>query len=229
MREWEEEILSQMDAGAAGYNFPMLNNAYLRGAGIRLDAFSNPSEWLVVFQELAVSEKHGLVNAVSAYGNRLAKPGLQEFVPLTGPPPDEGEGPGLDPWDFTLSIRGRARRFTPGAADYEAAGVDPEADNVPTSAKILRLLAAQMPDELYLSDDELLEVCGRAGAGLKKFLRLEDWHHPDIADDEMPSASPCLRSLAHALALNDAGLYECPEADFNTHWSRWEDIYDEMP
>ena len=229
MREWEEEILGQMDREAAEYRFPMLNNAYLRGADIRLTAFSGASEWLIVFQQIGVMEERDFENVVFAYGNRLATPGLQKSVSLVGPPPggrirDEDGYLKLDPWDFTISIRGQVRHFRPGKEDYAAAGVDVGGD-APTLAKILRLLAAQAPEELFLPDDELRQLCGRAGGTLKRFLQLEDWYHPDLADDEPPSMSPCLRSLAHALAMDDAGLYECPAPGFNTHWSRWEEIY----
>ena len=232
MREWEEEILSQMDREAAEYHFPMLDNAYLCSAGIRLTAFSSASEWLIVFQQIGVMEDRDFANVVSAYGNRLDKPGVQEVARLVEPPPggrirDANEHLNLDMWDFTIAINGQVRHFTPSKEDYAAAGVDVD-DEAPSPVKILRLLVAQIPEELFLPDDKLLQICGRAGAGLKKFLQLEEWHHPDLANDERPGMNPCLRSLARALAMNDASLYECPAASFNTHWSQWEESYREM-
>ena len=231
MREWEEEILSQMDRSAAEHRFPMLNNAYLRGAGISLTAFSSASEWLVLFQQIGVMEERDFVDVVSGYGNLLDKPGPQKVVRLVEPPPggrirDENELLDLNVWNFTIAIKGQVRHFIPSKEDYQSARVDVDGD-APQSAKILRLLVPLTP-EFFLSDDELLQICGRTGVGLRKFLQLGAWHHPDVADDERPSRSPCLRSLAHALAMNDSGLYGCPRNDFNTHWSLWEEVYREM-
>lgn len=232
MPDWEERILEQMDREAAEYHFPMLNNVYLRGADVRLTVYANVSEWLVVFQQIAVMEERDFVNVVSAYGNQISKPGTQQVVlvveaPAGGRIRDENEHLSLDMWDFTIVIKGLVRHFAPTAKDYADAGVDID-DDAPASAKILRLLAAQIPEDLFLSDDQLLRICDRFEAGLNKFLQLEDWRHPDLADDELPSQSPCLRSLAHALSVNDPDLYECSANSFNTHWSIWEDMYGEM-
>jgi hypothetical protein len=137
---------------------------------------------------------------------------------------DENERLSLNPFDLTIALMGRVRHVAPTPSDYAAAGVD-VTDRSPASAKILRFLAATIPEQLFASDDELLEVCGRGGAGLQKFLELDEWRHPDTADGELPSESPCLVSLARALSANDTALYECSAESFNTHWSNWEEIY----
>jgi hypothetical protein len=56
---------------------------------------------------------------------------------------------------------------------------------------------------------------------LQKFLQLEDWCHPDIADNEMPSKNICFQNLVCAISANNASLYNCPEDMINTHWSNW--------
>jgi len=56
---------------------------------------------------------------------------------------------------------------------------------------------------------------------LRVFLQLYNWYHPDYRHQEKPSDSPCLRSLAKALANDNPLLYECPEAMSNIHWSQW--------
>jgi hypothetical protein len=228
MPDWEDEILDQLDAAAAEYNFPMLDNAYLRNAGIRLTVFRSPQEWLLVFEELAVSQPHGFVDVVSAYGNRVTEPGTQEAVTLAeeeeGQVWDENHTFLLDPSDFTVMLRSGEHRFQPSAEDYRRVGVEPGAD-MPDAVRVLRLLAATMPEELYRSDDELLAICGRGDAGLNRFLQLDGWHHPDLANDEMPSDNECFRSLARALSVGDSHLYVCPQDIWNTHWSNWEAAY----
>jgi len=224
------EILPQLDRHAETYDFPMLNNVDFKLAAVRLVAFRSPSEWLLVFQEIAVFRLQRFVNAISAYGNRLSKPGTQLFkddilrVSTHGPPLWDEEGHfGLNPCDFLIQIGGKDHHFTPSRQDYQAAGVDLEGgDGGPI--KILRLLVHLLPGELYATDQYLLRVCERADAELEKFLQLDGWRHPDIADDELPSESPCFRSLAEALSAGDSNLYECPPEHWNTHWSNWTDL-----
>lgn len=228
MPDWDDEILRQLDGAAQEYDFPMLDNAYLRNAGIRLTVFRSSQEWLLVFQELAVSNRHGFVNVVSAYGNRIAQPGTQEAVTLAA----EGEGRMwtedgrflLDPSNYKIMLRSGERHFRPSIEDYRRAGIELGA-NMPDAARVLRLLAAEAPEELYLADDELLKTCGREDAGLSRFLQLDGWRHPDLANDEMPSDNECFRSLARALSGGNPDLYACPKISWNTHWSNWEAAY----
>ena len=220
------QILRQLDRSARAFEFPMLDNAYVRLADVRLTAFRSPSEWLIAFEDIALFQERTFANTVSAYGNEIARPGTQLGIddlitPAPGHPIwDEDGNFLLDSWDFTIAIDGKVRRFTPSREDYARAGVDVDAGG-PDAAKMLRLLTVLVPDELFLSDARLLEVCGRADASLKRFLQLDDWQHPDIADDELPRDSICLRNLAAALAAGDADAYACPEELFNTHWSNW--------
>lgn len=229
MPDWTEDILRQMDEEAEAYGFVMLNNAYLRGADVRLNAFRGPSEWLIVFQQIAVMEKRDFVNAVSAYGNRIGRPGTQQIIRLVEFPVSDDGLPdvSINIWDFTLELRGNIRHFAPTAQDYERAGVDVSGD-VPDNVKVLRFLAAEIPDNLFLPEHQLLTICGRAAAELTHFIQLDEWHHPDVASGELPSQNDCLRSVARALSANDTSLYECPVAGFNTHWSNWEEIYGEL-
>jgi hypothetical protein len=220
------QILRQLDRYASEFDFPMLDNAYVELADMRLTAFRNASEWLIVFEDVGVFQEHTFMNTVSAYGNRVQEPGTQLGVddiitPASDHPIWDDDGNFLlDPANFEVVINGQARRFTPSREEYERAGVDVDSD-VPDAVKILRLLTFLMPDQFFLSDARLLEICGRGDSSLKRFLQLDDWRHPDIAAGELPSESVCLRNLATAIAEDDAGSYSCPEEMFNTHWSNW--------
>lgn len=222
---WEAEILEQLDRCAKTYDFPMLNNAYLCNADIRLTAFLSSAEWLIVFEEVAYSTKHLFINSVSAYGNRIIRPGTQQAISIvTGVPGkplhDEWGNFLLDKSSFEIVIHGQVRRFTPTAEDYRRAGISSDSKMV-VPAQILRLLVFLNP-EFFLTEVKLLETCGRADSDLELFIKLDDWYHPDIANDELPSQSLCLRSLAIALNRNDKGLYTCSHEVFNTDWSNWE-------
>jgi hypothetical protein len=222
---WEAEILEQLDEYAAAYDFPMPDNAYFYNADLRLKVFRSAQEWLIIFEEIALSNQRSFVNSVFAYGNRVAQPGTQRIVDVVtgGPDGELWDGAGrflLDRWQFTVTAGGQPRSFSPSARDYEEAGVDPHSGAA--ALDILRLLAYRIPDELFLPDRELLRMCDRADAGLERFLQLADWHHPDLADDELPGQLSCFRHLARATARGDVGLYVCPPESWNTHWSNWE-------
>lgn len=225
---WEFDILQQLDSYAEEYDFPMLNNVYFYNADIRLTAFRNSSEWLIVFEEIAVSEKqYAFVNSVSAYGNKIEKAGAQQAITVISEVPgkpiwDENRNFLLDRWNFDVVINGKIRNFTPSPKDYKRAKVDVES-NIKVPAQILSLLTFLIPNEFFLTDGRLLEICDRTNSNLEKFIQMEDWYHPNIADDELPSQSECLRSLALAIARNDQDLYTCPEEALNTHWSNWEE------
>jgi hypothetical protein len=223
---WSTTILDQLDVYAKEYNFPMLDNAYLNHADVRLTAFRSSSEWAILFEEIAFSEWHGFINDVSAYGNKIKKPGTQ------GPTIIISELPGNPIWDddgnfllnrysFEVMIQGKARSFRVSPEDYQRAGIDVNS-KMSAPAQLLRLLAFSIPNDFFMTDRMLLSKCGRTNSSLKKFIQLEDWYHPDIANDELPSENVCFQNLAHSIAKNNKDIYVCPHELLNTHWSNWE-------
>jgi hypothetical protein len=222
--EWRDEILEQLDRSAELFMFPGLPNEYFAIARQRLTAFRSDDEWLLVFEVVGWGIKQAAFeNLVTAFGNRLEQPGgiQKDVIVVTGPggesPFDEHDELRLDLHDLHVAIRGHAHRLRPSEADLRAAGVDDEA--MPAPARAIRLLAHTYPDEVLLSDDELLEACGRAGSGLERLLQLDGWRAPNLLESEKPSDVECLRSLAEAVAAGAADRYSCPEADWNTHWA----------
>ncbi len=56
---------------------------------------------------------------------------------------------------------------------------------------------------------------------MEEILLLEEWHHPNVVDDEeRPSGSETFQQLAGVLATGDVGLYQ-PSQPPNTHWRNW--------
>jgi Family of unknown function (DUF7003) len=221
---WSEEILSQLDRSAEAFMYPGLPNEWFALALQRLTAFRSADEWLLVFEVVGWGMKQAAFeNLVTAFGNRLEQPGgiQRDVVVVTGPdgesPWDEHDDFRLDLRDLRVEARGKAVHLKPSDADLAAAAVDDDA--MPAPARVIRLLAHERPELLVLTDTELLEACGRADAGLERFLQLDGWRQPDLLESEQPSDVECLRSLAEALAAGDAGRYACPEPDWNTHWT----------
>jgi hypothetical protein len=224
-----EEILQALSEAAKKSDFPALNNLYFYLAGVRMAVFRSPSEWLITFQESAVSVKHDMecVNTVSAYGNRVSSPGTQYgFTPRDTPcrvpvSPSGLRAASLNPLDFTLEFPGQlVRRFTPLRKDYEFAHVD-LADASPNSAKILRYVLSIARNDVFLSNSEILTITGRSMSDVVPFLVLDEWEHPDVAEDELPSDVSCFRSLAEALASGHPERYHCEVESINSHWWLW--------
>ena len=215
------DILAKLDEAAADYSFPVLNNVEIDLAAIWMTAFRNSDEWLIVFQQIAFAAGfHGFADAISAYGNSLKVQGVQRAIaPVSFA--GKGDSSKLNIHDFAVRVhKSRARHFNPSVADYRSAHVDVD-DESRAETKILRYLASRIGDDLHVSDDVLLRTCKRNSARLKKFMELDKWHHPDVADDERPSNTACFKSLARALARGDASLYKCNPASFNTGWWQW--------
>jgi hypothetical protein len=212
---------------------PPLDFAFARA---RLTAFRSQEEWLTVFELIGYNSEIGFcMDDVYAHGNKL-RHGRQHFAKDLLFPPDEEEGfpvfeedeEGnilLAPLDFKVMIQGEWQHFTPTVEDYAQLGIDVQRqtiEQIDPVIKIMRFLAYTIPEELFLSDVELLEHLGRP-RDLPRFLQLYEWHHPDYRRKEKPSDSPCLRSLAKALSHNNRTLYECSKELVNTHWSNWPD------
>jgi hypothetical protein len=51
-------------------------------------------------------------------------------------------------------------------------------------------------------------------------LNLDQWYHPDLAGDEMPSGNETFQLIAKVLCSGDPSHYK-PTNKPNTHWSNW--------
>lgn len=230
--EWRSEILEMLDQAAAEYQFPSPGNTNFYFGAMRLTAFHSDSEWLIVF-DLVVYDKGLCIfeKVVEAYGNKIREPGFQsafEFSQMFSKAPKEPtelyiDGKCMiDKWSFSLPINGVVRSFKPSRTDYEAAGIDVDSP-MPEEIQILRYLVYILGEELFETDELLLQICARGNAGLKRFIRLKEWRHPGPDPDEFPGETETFQSLAEALVTGNPTLYAASEKP-NTHWSNWTDL-----
>ena len=225
----ESDILDPMDKCAEEFNFPILNNINSHLADIKLTSFRSSEEWLIVFEEVALFEETMFMNTVSAYGNKVRTPGVQLGIddiikPVPSRPIFDDEGMfTLNLFDFEIKINNKKKHFSPTKADYQKLKIKLQS-KVPDAAKLLRYLVDKVPEEFFVSESKLLQICGRRSANVKLFLKLDDWNHPDVADDELPSESISFKTLADALVQGDPGLYSCPKNKENTHWTNWKSL-----
>jgi hypothetical protein len=164
--DFESDILQQLDDYATEYDFPMLNNIYFLNADIRLTVFKNDSEWLMIFEEIAFDIKQkSFINSVSAYGNQIEQPGTQTAVDIISEIPrklmwDEDGNFTINLYDFEVIINNEIKHFALSSNDYHLAGIDTES-KMEKPAKILRLLTFIYPNQFFLSEEQLLGICGK--------------------------------------------------------------------
>ena len=129
-----------------------------------------------------------------------------------------------DEWDWevrsgarALSIRGQSvtlnlseeQLHVKGITLLEPPAVDPVA--------VLRSLLPEHRDRLLASLEELASYNPHR---LPLWMRLDEWHHPDLANEELPGQTETFQMLADALASGDPARY-APTLPPNTHWRNW--------
>lgn len=219
-----ENILAQWDEQAAGFTFPMLDNGYVYLAATRLTAYRDEDRWAVVIEVLGAGIREGgASNALYRFGNCF---GADDALGLGGPSaffyPLEAASDAEDQWDVSppqgyARVRGASVRYEVRPETLEAREIPlTQAPDI-TCVELLRSLLPEHRDLLLATEDELR---ARVPADLPFFLRLDEWHHPDLVNDEKPSGNETFRMLAEALASGDASRYR-PTLPPNTHWSHW--------
>lgn len=221
-------ILGQFDQAADVYDFPMLDNQNFDPAGVQLSAFSNGEHYAlfieVLWTRVCPCTLDDFCGGVLALGNCLAASARAEglvFRPLIEGGPNcpllAEDAPYVDPESRTVVIRGRTVPIEARLEAYRHEGiVSCEATGI-TGVALLRWLAPRYRDLLFATDEELYS---RMTERLPLILRLDEWHHPDLARREKPSDTECFKQIAEVLATSDPSKYR-PTEPPNTHWSNW--------
>ena len=137
------------------------------------------------------------------------------FHPIEdGPWIDENE-PEMVSRSGAVTLRGTAFSL-PSAEEYRSAGIALQEDR-PAIFELCRFLAHHHRDQVLATPSER-----RASLppGLTQILLLEDWHHPNVCSEELPSETETFRQLAEVLASGDVSRYKTAEPH-NTHWRHW--------
>ena len=206
-----DEILDQLDACAKAFTFPMLDNGYVFPVDTRLTAYRDDLHWAIAIEVLGYSPRAGqLDDCIHLYGNCLRRePGTsnEDFLCVIDTEVEDPDTPEHALADIrSIGIRGREVPVRP-----------------PTSpCPLPEFFRSLVPGcrALLLDMDEELEA--RLTVGLPRFLRLEEWSHPDVVNEVMPSESETFQVLARALCSGDASEYR-PRNPPNTHRSNWPD------
>jgi hypothetical protein len=62
----------------------------------------------------------------------------------------------------------------------------------------------------------------RIPSDIPKIIELDNWFHPDIANDELPSENETFIQIAKVLETGNAEYYK-PTHMPNTNWANWPD------
>jgi hypothetical protein len=222
-------VLEQLDDAARRFVFPMLDNGYVYPVTVRLTAYRDPVNWAVVVDAFGVSPRAGGIdachNCIHAFGNCLdGDPGVSNdsFVysvsegpggPCLDDPYDEMIGPGAR----DILVRGTVISVSHDPERYAARGIDLIAPPSIYLFELMRLIAEEEPTPLFATAAELRK---RLAVPVPVFLEADEWRHPDLAAQELPSGNEAFASLAEALEAGDAARFR-PGSPPNTHWSNW--------
>jgi len=98
-----------------------------------------------------------------------------------------------------------------------SAGVRPASEIDPVV--VLRSLLPEHRDLLLASPEQL---GARNPHSLPLKIRLDEWHHPDLANSELPSESETFQMLVEAIVTGNTRCY-APTKQPNTDWRNWPD------
>jgi hypothetical protein len=123
----------------------------------------------------------------------------------------------LDPDANEIVVRDEVIAL-PSIADYARHGIDLEENPRVQVFELCRFLADIAREKVLATPTERrVSIL----PDMEQILQLEEWHHPNVVDDEeRPSGSETFQQLAQVLATGDVSLYQ-PLLPPNTHWRNW--------
>jgi hypothetical protein len=218
-----EQILEDLDTHAADYRFPMLDNGYIYPGDVRLTAYRDNRRWAILIENLGYHYKLGFPDGIfpSIYvaGNgRIADPPDFDPQPFSCVIDEDREFIGDIPSDLKeVFIRGQPVPIPREKSVYEAKGIAVADVKELGGQHILRVLLPEYREALLATEEELRRY---VAPDLPRFRRLDAWHHPDLANDEMPSQNETFQLLAEALVAGNPNRYPLVRPP-NTHWKNW--------
>lgn len=235
-----KDILSILDECCANFTFPMLDNGYLYPAATRLSLYRTERDWGIVIEVFGYSPRAGLpdinlytfastlhnrdlpekYNSPSAHANYLKNNPHNEsrFVfpiePGTWEDTESREFLARDASEIT--VRDRFVKL-PALKEYGRHGIELMQTPQVQIFELCRFLADVERERVLASPKERRVSLP---PDMKQVLQLEEWNHPDVVNNDLPSQSEAFQQLAEVLVQGDPGLYR-PTRSPNTHWRNW--------
>jgi hypothetical protein len=235
-------ILAILDTCCHAATFPMLDNGYLYLAASRLSLHRSDIDWALVIEIFGFSPRAGSPDlhiytfasrlharntptqyiSQEAYERYLARNPHNEsrfFFPIDDDAWQDPENNELVAPDATiLQIRGHTIPVPPiGAYGQYGINLD-ESPRVHVFELCRFLTATQHEAVLALPHERRVSVPPE----LHEILVLDQWRHPNLLEEELPSTIRTFQQLSEVLATGDIQRYRADEQP-NTHWSNWPD------
>jgi uncharacterized protein DUF7003 len=235
-----KHLLAILDHCCDAYTFPMLDNGYVYLAATRLSLYRSETDWAMVIEVFGYSPRTGLPDThIHTFASRLHdrdrpeqyvnREGYERY--LANNPHNESrfvhpveEGPWQDAQSCDLVaedakevvVRGQVLPLPP-CDEYVRHGIELEQPPRVHVFELCRFLAAVAREQVLATPQERrVSVL----PDMIQIMQLEEWHHPDLVNDDRPSRSETFQQLAQVLATGDVGLYR-PSLLPNTHWRNW--------
>ena len=222
-----EDILAQLDDCVAAYAFPMLDHPYNYLGDVRLSGYADATRWALVIEALGYNPRaFGALNKLYHFGNCLRGRAGVENGDFLSPAvaferagaeeewEDEGHVPeGVE----QVLIRGEPVPIPRAPEVLAAKGIELQEPPRLRPEELLRALLPEHRDRLLATEEERRR---RIPPDLPLVIRLDEWHHPDVGNEERPSECPTFQLIAQVLVTGDPNRY-CPTLPPNTHWKNW--------
>ena len=196
----EADILSQLDSAQKSYTLLGPGNAHYPHAALRMTAFASRSHWLLALQAIAWARRDGkYIRDLQTFGSagEFRTYTSEEILGGTGGSLWSAQGTfSADPHSFEVMIKGQSLHFQPSDEEYAATGID--LPNTAPELALLRYVTESQADNLLLPAEEII---GRfPHRELTLLFTLNEWTHPDEAEDQLPSDVRCFQQIASILA-----------------------------
>ena len=226
----KEDVLKVLDDTAKAKLFPVLDNFNNYMASVRLTIYCSPNYWMFIFEIVGYgAPENEFVDHIYMIGNCLenhAKISEEIFVVETESDSiwDREKGEWLADWKkWQIVVRGKVYKFQPTLEEYEKAGIKITNKKGGLGSlrqdKLIRFLVFKLKDKLFCTDKELKKLLPQKS--LTKFIRIEEWCHPDIRKNELPSQVLFFQKLAESLVIGVKAIPSDTLKNPNTHWSNW--------
>lgn len=222
------QILKVLDGCCANHSFPELNQGDGFTAATRMFLFRSDEDWAVTIEVFGFSPRADVpAVTVVTVGSRLVnRPGPEDFFNDHAyrshrdlHPHDETRfvypvenGAWLEGDHVSQDAEEVVVRNTflplPQRIEYEACGIPlREAETVQVH-ELCRYLGERHRDLVLCTPQELAV---NLRPEMKLLLKLDEWHHPDVAAGGLPGESATFQQLAEVLVAGDASGYRPPE------------------
>jgi len=223
------QILEQLDALCSDFQFPMLDNGHVYPVASRLSAYRNEQRWAIIIEVVGFHYRagghNGINNALHVFGNLPGiTPGISNSNILgftadseEGEAFDEHTGTWLNPAVHSILLREKKIALEHDPEYYHSKNILLEEPGRIMIWEYLRGIADTHREAMLATEEEIRQ---RIPVSLPLFLRLDDWHHPDLANEATPGKNETFGMLADAIETGDLSVFK-PASPSNTHWKNW--------